>query len=236
MRQQSRIRRSFRFRNRLKHMIAKLKNRLIWTVTVSLLSWIAPGFLRAQPSLRITSPADQAIVHPGESLTVTVETSPPTGAFQLVYLVGFEPIGFSKEKLNAPPYRFTVQIPTHISPREYLVTAVGSPSPGHLVNSRPITIVVERSDPPARLRVEPAILDLLLSQQGYLRVLGEFAEGTTTDLTQSSRIAYASSTPAVATVKAGIVTPVAPGSGKIIISYGTVRAEVQLTVRGNNRR
>jgi hypothetical protein len=55
-------------------------------------SWILTGLLTAQPSLRITSPANGTTVHPGDTLTVTVDVSPPT-VFQYVVVVGFDPIG-----------------------------------------------------------------------------------------------------------------------------------------------
>lgn len=199
------------------------------------MSCIVSGFLAAQPSLRITSPANGTIVHPGQSLTVTVEAS-PAGAFQQVIVIGWDPIGFA-QPLSAPPYRFTIQIPIKIVPRRYLLTADGMTSPGHGATSDPIEIVVERSGSPIRLHVEPSLLDLSLSEKGYLRVVGEYADGTSTDVTNSTKIVFSSSTPTVATAQPyGIVIPVAPGSAKIIATCGTVKAEIPVRVRGNSRR
>lgn len=215
-------------------MIADLASRLTQLVRL-LIPWCAlTGLLVAQPSLRITSPAAGTIVHPGQSLTVTVEAT-SARAFQQVIVIGGDPIGFSRP-LTAPPYRFTIQIPSKIDPGRYLLTADGATAPGQGTMSDPIEIVVERPDSPVRLRVEPSILDLSLSQKGYLRVVGEFADGMTTDLTKSSRVAFASTTPTVATVQAqGIVTALAPGSAKVIVTCETARVEVQVTVIGNRR-
>ena len=94
---------------------------------VGVLPWLAlAGLLGAQPTLRIVSPADGATVHPGETFVVTVDVSPPEGAFRIVFVSGTESISFSKEKLKAPPYRFTLQIPDGTAPGEYYVTAGGS--------------------------------------------------------------------------------------------------------------
>jgi hypothetical protein len=93
------------------------------------------GFLAAQPSLRITSPADGTTAHPGELLTVTVDVSPPEGVFRSVYVVGVDPIGNSKERLTAPPYRFTIEIPNGITPGSYYLTAMGFTLSGQPVAS-----------------------------------------------------------------------------------------------------
>ncbi len=195
------------------------------------------GFLAAQPSFRITSPADGTHVHPGESLTVTVEVSPPEGAFRLVTVIGFDPIGFAKEKLDTPPYRFTVYIPAHIRPDKYALTAVAFGAPtGQLVNSDPINILVERTESPVSISVYPIVADFTIDQKRYFSVTGLYADHATEDLSQSSRIKYISSDPAVATVDPqGIVTPVAPGSGKITITYGNLKLDVLLRVRLSRR-
>jgi hypothetical protein len=190
------------------------------------------GFLLAQPSLRITSPVDGTIVHPGESLTVTVDVFPPEGAFQAVLVAGFEPIGLGKQALKAPPYRFTVQIPDRIKPGRYPITALGSTGSAQLLNSDPVVILVERADSPISISVYPPMaLDFTMGQKRYLQVTGTYADKTTADLTKSSRISYVSSAPGVAKVDAqGIVTPVAPGTAKITITYGDLKLEVPVKV------
>jgi hypothetical protein len=203
-------------------------------VKASLLSFLLAGLLAAQPTLRITSPNDASVVHPGQSLTVIVAASPP-GSFQQVVIVAWDPIGGSLP-LKAPPYQFTVQIPNEIDPGEYLITAHGATEPGHDIRSNSIRIVVERVDLPLSLRVEPSLLRISAGQKGYLRVVGVFGDGTTTDLTKSSRTAYASDKVGVATVQAqGIVSAVAPGSARIIITNGHAEFDVPITVTGNDR-
>lgn len=212
-------------------MIKVFAARLNRIATVYSVTYALTGLLAAQASLRITSPPDGTLVNAGEPITVTVEAS--GGVFQQVYIIGQDPIQIS-QPLAAPPYRFTIQIPSHIRPDRYMLTAHGFTSPGQGAMSEPIDIRVERADPPLRLRAEPtALLDLQLGEGGNLEVIGEFADGTATDLTQSSRISYVSSAPAIARVDSvGRVAPVARGSAKIIITYGKVRTEVPVSVVG----
>jgi hypothetical protein len=117
----------------------------------------------AQPTLQITSPADGTTVSPGQSLIVNVATS--GGAFQQIMIIGQNPIGFS-QAIATPPYQFTIQIPNGISPRKYMLTAVGATAPGQMTSSDSIGITVERSANGSSLRVEPSALRLPIGQQG----------------------------------------------------------------------
>ena len=138
-----------------------------------LISSCAPtGLLTAQPSLRITSPTDRTTVYPGDTLTVTVDVSPPA-AFGLVFVAGGDPVGFSKEKLDKPPYRFTLQIPRSTRPDKYPIAAAGFTSINReLLNSHSITVLVERADSPVSLTVYPVIADFTMDQKRYFPVTG----------------------------------------------------------------
>jgi hypothetical protein len=190
------------------------------------------GLVLAQPSLKIVTPADGTTVHPGESLTVQVDVSPP-GVFDTVSVSGSIPIGNRGTVLNAPPYRFTIQIRGGITPTKYFLAALGITLSKELVYSDPIDILVERADSPLSISVYPTVADFTMDQKRYLQVTGLYADKTTADLTQSSRIKYVSSAPGIATVQAqGVVTPVTPGSAKITITYGDLKIEVPVLVRG----
>ncbi len=217
-------------------MRSQSESRLTQLVRLLVSLCILAGFLEAQPSLRITSPADGATVHPGETLTVTVDVSPPKGVFDTVLVGGSTPIGNGKEALNAPPYKFTIQIPSGITPTKYFLAAKGITSSKEFVYSEPIDILVERVGSPVSIVVYPTVADFTMEQKRYLQVTGRYKDNTTADLTQSDRIKYVSSAPQIATVNAqGIITPVAPGSGKITIAYGDLKLEVPVTVRGSRR-
>jgi Bacterial Ig domain len=192
---------------------------------------LAAGSLCAQPSLRITSPADGTTVHPGDAVNVTVEVS-GASLGGLVMVLG--DLGSSQEVRDAPPYRFTVQVKKDKGPAEYFLTTVGATSPGHLVNSNIVSVFVKRPDLPTSITVYPvAALDFMLGQKRYINVTGNYADGTTADLTQSSQTTYISDNPRVATVQAqGIVPPFAPGNARVIVTYrNLLKAEVPLRVR-----
>lgn len=191
--------------------------------------------LLAQPSVRITSPADGATAHPGESLSVNVDVS-PLGVFETVAVNAPTPLGNGKQVLNAPPYQFTILIPSGTRPNKYAITAVGVTFSKEFIYSHSVEILIERADLPVSISVYPVIADFTMDQKRYLQVTGLYADKTTADLTQSSRIKYVSSTPDVAIVSPqGIVTPVAPGSGKITVIYGDLTHDVPVRVRRSER-
>lgn len=129
---------------------------------------LAVGPLAAQ-SLQVTSPPAGTVVNPGQSVTVTVAVS---GSFQNVSAVGQDPIGFSQQVLSGPPYEFTLQIPSTITPGKYTVGAFGVTPTGDGIDSVPVPVAVERPDNPVSIRPEPALVSLYPGQNGYLRVLG----------------------------------------------------------------
>jgi hypothetical protein len=189
----------------------------------------------AQPTLRISSPADGTVVYPGSSLKVTVEVSPP-GAFTDLMLIAADPIGMYQEKGGAP-YEYAVPIPKAIAPGQYTIAAMGRPRPGlHLDNvsqgfSKPITIVVERADDPVRLEVFPFDLRLVPGQRMSLQVTGVFADGQKLDLKLSTKTIYTSDSPGVITVEpSSVVHALAPGSARITVSNGKTKTEIPVVV------
>jgi len=196
-----------------------LLRRLLIFVPGLMFACYAP--LDAQPTLQITSPVNGAVFSPGQTIQVSVSSS---GGLSPVFVVG-QNIGFSTA-LSAPPYNFSLQIPTNIDPNQYTIRAVGMITPGNLVKSPRITIVVQRPDSPVSLRVEPSVLKLNIGANGYLRVVGTYGDGSTADLTQAPSTSYVSNSPAIATVNNwGMVTAVSSGSTTIVVN-GTEQVPV----------
>ena len=185
------------------------------------------GSVSAQ-TLRITSPRDGTVVHPGDSVKVMVEA---TGKFQMVMIIGTRPIGGSMP-LSAPPYDLFVKIPENITPDKYLLTAVGAALPGHSTNSEPVVVIVERAEPfHLLLKVRPAPLRLTVGRRESLRVFGDTPEGYTIDLNPTGQLSFTSDAPEIARVDAGgNVTGVAPGTARITVTCAKDHVDVPVTV------
>jgi hypothetical protein len=198
--------------------------------------FLASTALLAQPSLRITSPADKTEVHPGQSLQVKVV---PSGTFRQVVVIPWKPIRYNGTPRTAPPWDFPLHIPDHVAPGPYLVTAVGGNEPGQVIPSVPITLQVEEpADSSMRLDVEFHFMELRLGDTPHLLdALGLFPgdqevfPGNRVVLNQSMYISFQSTAPGAATVdQLGNVTAVAPGTTKIIVAYRDSHAETSVTV------
>ena len=180
-----------------------------------------------QPSLRITSPRDGTLVHPGESISIKVEA---VGKFQQVAVIGWDPIG-SDGPLSAPPYNFKITVPRVINPGKYSLTATGFTGPGKPIDSEPILLIVEFPDQPMAFKVQPSLLRLSIGEKGYLLSYGVFPDGLRAYLEKSDLISFASGNPKVATVDhRGVVTALNPGSTTIKVSYRDSHVEIPLTV------
>lgn len=145
----------------------------------------------------------------------------------MIGVAGEDPLGFAG-LVSTSPYQFSIQIPTTTTPKRYKLTAMGVVTQGQAVASPQITIVVERSDPPVSLRVQPSILELNIGKEGYLTVWGTYNDGSEAFLSEAASTTFVSNSTAIATVNSyGIVTAVSPGDTTILVN-GTTRVPVSV--------
>jgi hypothetical protein len=191
----------------------------------------------AANSLTITSPAEGTVVHPGE--TIIVNVAPGSGPFQSVgalvpgYMTG-------SLLLKSPPYQFTFIVATlslqtesaKIKSGPNPISVMGFTASGE-VFAQPVYIDIEPIDSPKRIFAEEQIgLTLSVGQEGLARVFGEYSDGSTVNLTQSSFTTYELSSPGVASVtKEGYIKGVAPGSTNLVIRNRDKLAMVRVVVR-----
>ncbi len=178
---------------------------------------------QSQPLLQITSPPDGTIVAPGQTITVVVTPAPGVN-FVLVGIFGEDPI-VSDQVLSAPPFQFSLTIPTRISAGSYKIFASGATAPGQGGESDPITLDVEPSLPITKIRVEPLTVTFKAAGERMpLAVIGTFSDGSTMEITRSSRTTYSSNDTRVATVSStGMVAAVGPGTTGatgVIVRFG----------------
>ncbi len=178
---------------------------------------------QSQPLLQITSPPDGTIVAPGQTITVVVTPAPGVN-FILVGILGEHPIG-SDQVLSAPPFQFSLTIPTKISAGRYKIFAFGATAPGKGGQSATISLDVEPSLTITKIRVEPLTVTFKSAGERMpLAVIGTFSDGSTMRITRSSRTTYSSNDTRVATVSStGVVTAVGPGTTGatgVIVRFG----------------
>jgi hypothetical protein len=203
-------------------------SRTLQIVILALVTITSDGLL-AQPTLRITSPKDRTIVNPGGTVVVNVSAS---GApFLGVIVIPHDPIGVV-EGLTSPPYQFSVAIPMTIRPGLYTLTAMGRTTPaGDPVSSSPVSIDVERPDSPVSITADLTTVELPVGGKMDILVTGKYSDGSTVDLSSSTKTTYVSQATGIATVDAyGYITAVAPGLTSIVIHHGDRQTVVKAIV------
>lgn len=210
------------------------------TVAVILIagSVTIPSFAQ-QSLIQILSPASGLVVHPGQTVTITLAAS---SSVQKLVVVGQHPLGMARlapggvagivaqGQGDARAQQFLLTIPIGIQPGIYRVTALGRTSDGP-VESDGLALTVERPDEPTRIWAEPSSIQFThVGDRVPLRVLGAFADGTQTQLTRSRGTKFTSSDPHVASITAdGVVTAV--GEGRTSIRIQTPSADYSIPVR-----
>jgi Bacterial Ig-like domain (group 2) len=169
----------------------------------------------AAQSLRIASPANGTVVHPGDIITVEVEAS--GGPFKAVLVLPQDPIRWVPAK-TGPPFRIQLQIPKQISSGKYSVAVMGGLPAGQPVFSDPVFLDVEQAGRPLSLTTNLDVLNVSIGEESSLQVQARYANGVQADVTNSAMTTFVSQSPDIATVDAhGWVKAVAPGSTNIII-------------------
>jgi len=188
-----------------------------------------------RPSLQIASPVEGTVVSPGQSISITV-ISPTNTPFTSVVVVGEDPLGMT-DSTDVLPAQFSLTIPQQIGLRTYTLTAEGGgvTSDGKPISSNAVQIDVERPDLPIHLNSSKK--QIAFASQGGREPIGiqaAFADGAYLLVTRSSRLAFASSNPAVATVDGyGEVKPVAAGNATITATYTVAGQSVSISVPVN---
>jgi hypothetical protein len=194
--------------------------------------------LGAQVSVQITSPASGIVVHPGQTLNLSVAVS--GGPVSGVAIIG-ELSGISQIQTSAP-YQFSIQVPpSGMAPEIYDYYAVGIAASGP-VYSAPIAVDLERPDSPVSISVqEQSLVFDSLGQTQSLLVCGNYADGTTLNISQSSLTTYSltSGSPAPVTVAPNdLITSVAVGTGRIVVNgqyWVPVTVQPAIAVKPNFR-
>jgi len=211
----------------------KVSRRILRAAQIALILMLTTGLSVGQQPITIMSPANGTLVTPGQTITIQVATAPGT-SFLAVQVVG-QDIGFAPP-LTAPPYSFNLTIPSNvIGPRN--LTALGITSPENGIFSPSVLIDSETEAIATALHLN--ISQLAFQRTGQrmpLNVTATFADGTSLDITKSSRISYSSADSSIATVDPnGRVTAVGPGVTMLNVNYGTLSLRLKVSVPNSIR-
>jgi hypothetical protein len=198
-------------------------------VTTSLFGHGSPSSAQTASLLEITAPADDSIVNPGQTVTISV-ASPANATFNGIVVVAGGHIGMS-DVATVLPAQLSITIPPKTSSQAYPFVATGTTSSGVRVSAE-IRLFVERADPPYALHSK--VRQVLFDAQGdeaYLRIDGNFTDGNVADVTESLYVSYASSNPDIATVDtAGLVRAISPGTSVVTAMYGPPEQGIRVAI------
>jgi len=185
----------------------------------------------AVAGLRITAPADGAVVEPGGTLTVIVVVDHGSHYRNVRVVGGLIGLSGLAQVVAAPPYHFTFTMPAdRIGPHR--LTAVGALGHGRADFSAPVTVDLESAVAITRLSANRARVTFdYPGQQIPLVVTGTTQAGEALDLSRSSRTGYRSANDGVATVIGGRgLTAVGPGSTTVTVAYQGHAVTIPVTV------
>jgi pimeloyl-ACP methyl ester carboxylesterase len=178
--------------------------------------------------IRISSPAQNAVYRPGETLRVAWEAANGFVPEEVIVMsrIGAFEAGRDVSAVDVP-------IPAGDF-GELLIVVIARGGSGDLAGAS-VSIVVKPAENPAALEVEPAQVDMNLfplETTRRLSVTGVLADGRRIDLTQGATgTRYESSDPAVVTVDGdGIVTAHSVGQARVTVSHAQASADVEVRV------
>jgi HYDIN/CFA65/VesB family protein len=182
--------------------------------------------------LKITSPADGAIVEPGKPLSVTVES----GTVREAEFMVISPLGMSG-MVSTVPGRAIIDVKTDAKAGRHPLTAIGNTRSRQPIVSESIEVDVERADPPTALVEINHLRFVEFTELGAsmpMLLVATFADGANLWVSDSSHMAYSSSNPGVATVdRHGYIWPAGIGEATIRAEYrnGDERRAVEVEVQ-----
>jgi hypothetical protein len=174
--------------------------------------------------LTITSPSSGTVFSVGQTIEVTVSV---TNGQVLGVQVLAEDIGFTAYQ-KTPPYSFSLNVPSDtVGPKNLF--AAGLIASETAILSPSISVDVEPSSDPTRISFQQSLITFgYVGDQRRIGVTATFADGSTLDVSNSTRLGFSSNIPTVTSVEpTGLITAQAVGNAVITASYGKLTAMMQ---------
>jgi hypothetical protein len=182
-----------------------------------------PGFCSGQ-QLTMTSPSSGTIFSAGQTIDVTVSV---TNGEVLAVQVLAQDIGFTPYQ-TATPYSFTLVVPSDtVGPKNLFASGLIASETAIL--SPLITVDVEPNSTPTGISFQQSLVTFgYVGDQRRIGVTAAFADGSTLDVSNSTRLSLSSNTSSITSVDpSGLMTAQATGSAVITASYGKLTATIQ---------
>lgn len=214
--------------------------RFVTAVGILLIAIVGGATAQDKPPLRIESPRNGTVVHPGDTITVVV--SSPSGTAAGAFVLGEGGIEGGDMAFHFPA-RFSVSIPAKLRPGRYMLSAVGKVPGGR----EPVDAMIELDVEPPENNAQGASVTadasvekikgderLILGSQGEefpLAITATYSNGKQQDISESSRLIFRSSNPSIATVTANrMVKAVGRGEASITAIYVEHERSIQCVI------
>jgi uncharacterized protein (DUF2141 family) len=197
-------------------------HRLILCATIFL--FLGAGNLVLGQQLTITSPKPGTVYSPGQNIDVAVTVS---NGQVIAVMVGAQDVAFTNYQ-TAGPYLFSLTAPANkVGPKNLF--AMGLVGSENVTISPIITIDVEPPSVPTGISFQQKLVTFAYQgQQRKVGVTAVFADGTTLDISRSSRIKFSTDSPTVVTVdQTGLMTANGVGSANVTVSYDEVTSTLK---------
>lgn len=198
----------------------------------------------ANGSLRIISPESRGVVKPGQQLVVRVAGN---GKYSMLVVVGSDAVGAAElaPPIGKPPWEITVDVSLDSPLGMQSITVLGyrergaEPEESTIdVDVEPVVIPRLEFDPPNLEIIQGGCFDLANGKGSggcgrTLFVSGVYPDGTTVDVTQSTRLKIISRNPSIVKVLGCcLLAGVSPGSTKLVFFD---KYPIDVTVRRGGR-
>jgi Bacterial Ig-like domain (group 3)/Bacterial Ig-like domain (group 2) len=174
--------------------------------------------------LSIESPSPGTIFSAGQTMNVTVSVTNGSVLAVQVFGQGMGTTAFQ----SAAPFTFMLTAPSNVIGPQNLL-AIGALGQGDAVISPTVAVDIEPASAPAAIAFNESLATLgYVGDQRRVGVTATFADGSTQDVSNSTKLTYSSSASTVTSIDStGLMTCQGIGSATITATYGTLTTTLQ---------
>jgi len=209
-----------------------MRKRIIFIFVAALL-FFSFGVRVFAAGIKISAPPDEAVVHPGETIDITIEAVDGFVLNKGILLVS----DFFWNNLEALPANFSVAIPNQVT-GALPVEVFSADTAGNFYSDK-VTLDIQQTSQLNLLDVKPKEMEfttdwngnILNGDNAYINVIGSYSDGFDRNIGRDAATQYVSDNPLAAVVNdQGRVEPVGLGEAVITVSNSGKTALVKAAV------